>query len=91
MDDSLPDLTLRGYDRMIDHGGVQSVHYPDGTIRVRHTCTRPRDGVTLIVAPELTIPGHTVISLDPVTISPSILCDDCGLHGFIREGRWVPA
>lgn len=32
-----------------------------------------------------------VESLDPLTISPSILKTECGLHGFIRGGRWVPA
>lgn len=32
----------------------------------------------------------TVESWDPLTLSPSILCD-CGWHGFIQEGRWVPA
>lgn len=31
-----------------------------------------------------------VQSWDPLTISPSVLCS-CGDHGFIREGRWVPA
>lgn len=28
---------------------------------------------------------------DPLTITPSILCRTCGLHGFITKGRWVPA
>ena len=28
---------------------------------------------------------------DPLTLSPSVLCNTCGHHGFIREGRWVPA
>lgn len=32
-----------------------------------------------------------VESWDPLTMSPSILCRTCGDHGFIREGRWVPA
>jgi hypothetical protein len=32
-----------------------------------------------------------VESLDPITISPSILCNLCGFHGFLREGRWVSA
>lgn len=31
-----------------------------------------------------------VESLDPLTVSPSLLCT-AGHHGFIREGRWVPA
>lgn len=30
-------------------------------------------------------------SRDPLTISPSIHCLNCGLHGFVRDGRWVPA
>lgn len=33
----------------------------------------------------------TVESLDPLTISPSLLCQLCGDHGFIRQGRWIPA
>lgn len=28
---------------------------------------------------------------DPLTLHPSIHRVECGLHGFIREGRWVPA
>lgn len=36
-------------------------------------------------------PRWRVESQDPLTLSPSILCRTCGNHGFIREGRWVPA
>lgn len=32
----------------------------------------------------------TVEKLDPLTLSPSLLCS-CGDHGFIREGRWEVA
>lgn len=35
-------------------------------------------------------PVWQVQSLDPLTISPSLLCH-CGDHGFIREGKWVRA
>jgi hypothetical protein len=31
-----------------------------------------------------------VESWEPLTISPSVLCS-CGDHGFIRDGKWVPA
>lgn len=31
-----------------------------------------------------------VESWEPLTISPSVLCS-CGDHGFIRDGRWLPA
>jgi len=32
-----------------------------------------------------------VESIDPLTLSPSLLCGQCGDHGFIRGGRWVRA
>ncbi len=36
-------------------------------------------------------PYWTVECLDPLTISPSLLCRSCGDHGHITRGRWVPA
>ena len=36
-------------------------------------------------------PTWRLISREPLTLEPSILCRECGNHGFIREGRWVPA
>jgi hypothetical protein len=32
-----------------------------------------------------------VVSWEPLTLSPSLLCRVCGDHGFIREGKWVKA
>lgn len=41
------------------------------------------------------LPVWTVHSWDPLTLTPSILCTlgkgGCGVHGYITEGRWVPA
>lgn len=39
-------------------------------------------------------PEHTmwdVLQEEPLTVSPSILCRECGDHGFIRGGQWQPA
>ncbi len=36
-------------------------------------------------------PKWTVDSWEPLTLSPSLLCKSCGHHGFIKQGRWVPA
>lgn len=39
-------------------------------------------------------PGfHTIVALEPLELAPSLLCPDpaCGLHGFVRGGRWIPA
>lgn len=30
-------------------------------------------------------------SEEPLTLSPSLLCPVCQHHGFIRDGKWVPA
>jgi len=36
-------------------------------------------------------PMWDVVQEEPLTLHPSIECTVCGSHGFIREGRWVPA
>lgn len=33
--------------------------------------------------------GWVIQSVDPLTVTPSILCTDCGCHGFITDGKWV--
>ena len=32
-----------------------------------------------------------VESWEPLTLSPSVLCRECGDHGFVRSGKWVRA
>ncbi len=32
-----------------------------------------------------------VVQQDPLTVVPSINCLGCGTHGWITDGRWVPA
>lgn len=32
-----------------------------------------------------------VESEEPLTLSPSLACAQCGHHGWVREGVWVPA
>ena len=34
--------------------------------------------------------GWDVLKLEPLTLSPSLLCRVCGHHGFVQNGRWVP-
>lgn len=36
-------------------------------------------------------PLHRVVLADPLTLEPSLACRACGHHGFIRDGKWVPA
>lgn len=87
-------LVPPGWVRSVYTGRLRSVRalfYEDGTVRIEHEC-RTVDGVRLIVAPALQLgTGHIIEQANPLTVSPSILCPDCGLHGFIREDRWVDA
>lgn len=65
--------------------------YPDGTVRFEHRCDRSERGV-IICAPALQIGnGHTLTRDEQghPTVRASILCPDCGTHGFVTEGRWT--
>lgn len=84
-------------------------HLPDNDrtgIIVGHVHPNPPDGdgeicegAVLFDTPEnqreAGRPVWQVESLEPLTISPSVLMSPekggCGLHGFIRGGRWVSA
>ena len=36
--------------------------------------------------------AHTLMSLSPLHLEPSVYWSSCcGIHGFIREGKWVDA
>lgn len=38
-----------------------------------------------------TVEAGTPGEWEGLTLSPSILCHQCGHHGWIRDGRWVDA
>lgn len=35
--------------------------------------------------------GWRVTNGTPLTVSPSLRCKVCGHHGYIQDGRWLPA
>lgn len=35
--------------------------------------------------------AHTLVSRDPLHLEPSLLWSCCGMHGFVRNGQWIPA
>jgi hypothetical protein len=64
--------------------------YSDTKVRFEHRCDRGPRGV-IVCAPALTNvgqPGGHQVGTGP-TVNPSILCSDCGTHGFITDGKWV--
>lgn len=78
----------RGDGQQWEHGGRVSMWL--GDTRFAHRCDRGERGV--IRCAPLLQPEHTVTSAEAgPTVSPSILCPDCGTHGFVRDGKWVQA
>ena len=73
----------------VEHWGA-IIEHPDKRDPSR-LCT---SGITFDgeVQRKMTPAAHlwTLVSLEPLHTEPSLLCI-CGDHGFIREGRWVPA
>lgn len=88
-----PDLTPMGdhFDWSFGLGeGMALFFYTDGTVRFRHRCDRGARGV-IYCGPRLQIgSGHSVTenASGAPTITPSILCDDCGTHGYVTDGIW---
>jgi hypothetical protein len=38
------------------------------------------------------VSGHRIVHHVPsLTVEGSLICTDCGDHGFIRDNRWMPA
>lgn len=76
--------------RMLATGG-------DPPYRFEHPCKvvpgadTGDESFQVVCAPLLSAGGQVVVSEDPLTITPSLLCPDCGTHGWVQNGRWWPA
>ncbi|MDT0306137.1 hypothetical protein RM780_04060 [Streptomyces sp. DSM 44917] len=35
--------------------------------------------------------AHTLVAREPLHLEASLLWTCCGLHGFVRDGKWIPA
>lgn len=85
-----PDFTPGGYYATIDVGPHALVFYRNGEVRFRHTCDRADRGV--IVCAPLLGEGHMVTGAGAdCAVNPSILCSDCGTHGFVIASEWRSA
>lgn len=95
---SIKDLPWRD----IGHGvtACEFRYEPEGQLHIayRHVCGPNADDESdrlafsaVPVSPEGNARDWKLESREPLTISPSLLCMSCQHHGFIREGKWVPA
>lgn len=69
-------------------------HWCDHMVLIERARMEGRDLVAEAVTPRWVLAGteaHDMPSRDPLTLSPSLLLDDCcGLHGFLTDGVWRP-
>ena len=73
-------------------GDLYLLRFGSNELRLEHICDRGERGIVRCAPQICTDPGfHSILGVDPLTISPSILCGDCGLHGYIRDGTWTTA
>lgn len=63
---------------------------PDG-VYYEHPCAPGFCGYDYVPLKPSWEDGWDLISEEPLTLSPSLLCRACGHHGFIRGGKWIPA
>lgn len=78
----------------IGHGVTIELRYVEGEphgMYYEHRCVRGRMSPGWIPFKPNRPDGWDLISVEPLTLSPSLLCRACGHHGFIRQGKWVPA
>lgn len=83
----------RGWTRKVHAAaGINLLFYEaTGEWRFEHVCDRSARGAGVIICAPLLSDMHVIVTLDPLTITPSIMCSDCGTHGLVRDDAWVPA
>jgi hypothetical protein len=63
---------------------------PDGSGRCSGGIWFDNESMRSFEAQDRPRPKWTVVTADPLTLSLSIQCNGgCGIHGFIRNGRWM--
>lgn len=92
-----PDWEETWFARNLCGPSYRLLFWSDGRVGFEHKCDRGDAGV-IVCAPLLTAhqitdhPCEKCSGLHTVpTVRPSILCPDCGTHGFITDGRWATA
>lgn len=82
-------------DRSIPANAERYKNFPDlEKAMLMITCPHGEGGVTVHPPEYAEIfkqPTWTVVSWEPLTLTPSIHRIECGCHGYITDGKWVSA
>lgn len=74
----------------IDLGqGHRASYMPTGNVLHYHPCPDPTKRLRVVDL----VSGlhHRLVSASPLHIEPSLLCEFCDEHGYIRDGLWSNA
>lgn len=86
-------VALRLAEGLKEHLGIED-GVPVGVL-LTHACAKRGGEVVQDFIPVGPYPmpkdPWTLQSRDPITLSPSVHYTCCGVHGFVRNGKWVPA
>lgn len=96
IDHGIPNFVpMEGVVRIEDIGSdIRILFYEYGSIGFEHTCTVPdpdprfKGDSSIRCAPLLN--QHKVDSYVPLTMTPSVLCLRCQIHGYVTNGEWMP-
>ncbi len=79
----------------LGQGLVAEARYIDGVLEgvyYEHACVGGKMSPGWIPVAQRQDAHHwQLVSEEPLTVSPSLLCPLCKHHGFIRGGKWIPA
>lgn len=84
---SIPQLVDDGWATAVFVRGSthRVLFYRDGSVRFEHRC---HSGGGVFICAPLLRGGHEVVSMEPLTITPAIVCTVCHTHGSVTKGRW---
>mgnify|MGYP006359010199 CR=1 FL=1 len=86
----MPDHGIHAAGRLDLGDGMAVLVDIDGHYFFEHWCDRHLripESEPYLIAPSLG--AHTCAGpIETLTVLPSILCPDCGTHGFLTEGVW---
>lgn len=84
-----PTIDSTEVERVVDLGlGLDLLYMTDGKLRIAHDCKLIGDDKRERVL--LPLDPRAIFTPAPVTITPSIRCDECGLGGWVIRGIWYP-
>lgn len=93
-----PEIYMKFQHRVHTLGDGTRIFIPFFGITIAHPHTRLDQQCSTFVT--LNVPNAELVEdkknlwnlqcMAPLTIGPSVICEDCGFHGVLKRGEWFP-